>query len=57
MNKKVFKIEIQEVLSEIIEIEAYDINEAITKAKKMYKDEEIILDEQNYVTTEFSVSE
>lgn len=57
MSKKVFKIEIQETLSEIVEIEAKDLNEAILKAKKMYSEEEIILGEQNYVNTEFKISE
>jgi len=57
MNKKIFKIEIQEVLSETLEIEANDLNEAISRAKKMYYDEEIILNEQNYVNTEFKISE
>jgi len=57
MNKKIFKIEIQEILSETIEIEANDLNEAILKAKKMYYDEDIILSEQNYVNTEFKVYE
>lgn len=57
MSKEVFKIEIQETLSETIEIEAKDLNEAILKAKKMYNDEEIVLGEQNYVNTEFKISE
>lgn len=57
MNKKKFKIEIQEVLSETIEIEATDLNEAISEAKKMYNDEKVILGEQNFVNTEFKVSE
>ena len=34
MSKKNFKIEIQETLSETIEIEAKDLNEAISTAKK-----------------------
>lgn len=57
MSKQVFKIEIQETLSETIEIEAKDLNEAFLKAKKMYNDEEIVLGEQNYVNTEFKISE
>lgn len=57
MSKEIFKIEILETLSETIEIEAKDLNEAILKAKKMYNDEEIVLGEQNYVNTEFKISE
>lgn len=57
MSKEVFKIEIQETLSKTIEIEAKNLNEAILKAKSLYKDEEIILGEQNYVNTEFKISE
>jgi hypothetical protein len=57
MSTKIFKIEIQETLSETIEIEAKDLNEAISTAKKMYNDENIILDEQNFISTEFIASE
>lgn len=47
-----FKIEIQEFLSRIIEVEAEHIDEAISKVKRMYQREEIILDSEDYVTTE-----
>lgn len=47
-----FKIEIQEFLSKIIDIEAENINEAVSKTKKMYQNGEIILDSDDYVTTE-----
>jgi DpnD/PcfM-like protein len=47
-----FKIEIQEFLSRIVEIEAKSIDEAISKAKEMYQNEEIVLDENDYVTNE-----
>lgn len=39
-----FKIEIQELLSRTIDIQAQDVEEAIEKANKMYNSEEIILD-------------
>lgn len=39
-----FKIEIQELLSRTIDIEAQSIEEAIEKANKMYNSEEIVLD-------------
>ena len=47
-----FKIEVQEVLSRIIEIEAKNIDEAISKVKDMYQNEEIVLDSEDFVTSE-----
>jgi len=52
MEMKKFKIEIQELLSKIVEIEANNIDEAISKVKEMYQKEEAILDSDDYVTTE-----
>lgn len=48
----VYKIEIQEFLSKIVEIEAENINEAVSKVKELYQNEEIVLDSDDYVTTE-----
>lgn len=39
-----FKIEVQELLSRTIDIEAQNIEEAIVKANQMYKSEELVLD-------------
>lgn len=47
-----FKIEIQEFLSRIIEVEAENIDEAISKTKENYQNEEIVLDNDDFVTTE-----
>ena len=47
-----FKIEIQEFLSKIIEVEASDVEQAVSKVKEMYKKEEIVLDSEDYVKTE-----
>ena len=47
-----YRIEVQEFLSRIIDIEAGSIDEAIVKIKEMYKNEEIILDNNDYVATE-----
>jgi hypothetical protein len=47
-----FKIEIQEFLSRIIEIEAENIDEAISTVKQMYQNEEIVLDSGDFVSTE-----
>ena len=54
LSMKKFKIEVQEILSKIIEIEATDIEQAIYEVKKMYESEEIILNENDYITTEFT---
>lgn len=47
-----FKIEIQEFLSRIIEVEAKTENEAITKARAMYENQEIVLDSDDFVSSE-----
>lgn len=47
-----FKIEVQEFLSRIIEVEAENIHKAISKVKELYQKEEIVLDSNDYVTTE-----
>lgn len=47
-----FKIEVQEFLSRIVEIEAKNIDEAISKVTEMYQNEEIVLDCDDFVTTE-----
>lgn len=49
---ELFKIEIREFLSEIIEISAIDVEDAISKVKELYKKEEIVLDYNNCVATE-----
>lgn len=51
---KTFKIEILEFLSEIVEIEANSVDEAISEVKKRYYNEQIVLDDTNFVTTEFN---
>ena len=52
-----YKIEIQEFLSRVIEIEASSTWEAIVKAREMYRAEEIVLDGDDYVETEIIVVE
>lgn len=47
-----FKIEVQEFLSRIVEIEAKNIDEAISKVKKLYNSEEIVLDDEDFITSE-----
>jgi hypothetical protein len=52
-----FKIEIQEFLSRIIEVEAETKDEAISKVRELYRMEEIVLDSDDYVTTEIEIYE
>ena len=47
-----YKIEIQETLSRVIEMEASSPEEAIDKVREMYRDEEVVLDAYDYVGTE-----
>lgn len=52
MNK--YNIEIKETLSHVCQIEANSLTEAIIKAKHEYYNSNIILNENNLVTTEFN---
>ena len=56
-NMETFKIEVKETLSRIIEIEACSENEAFSKIQDLYNKEEIVLDADDYVGTEFLISE
>ncbi len=53
MEMNTFKIEVKETLSRIIEIEAISEDEAYFKVKEMYRNEEIVLDENDFVETDF----
>lgn len=50
-----YKIFIKEFLEKEVVVNAESKDKAISKAKQMYHDEEVILDESNYVATEFEV--
>ena len=54
-NMETFKIEVQEFLSRIIEVEANSKDEAIAKVCELYSLEEIVLDSDDYVTSEIKV--
>lgn len=45
---KTFKIEIKEVLSRVISIDAENLMEAISIAEKLYNKEEIVLDYNDF---------
>lgn len=52
-----FKVEITETLQYQEVIEAKDEQEAVTKLKEKYHNQEIVLNEENYVATDFKVIE
>ena len=54
---KKYRIEVTEVLSRIVEIEAKDEESAITTVKAMYRSCDIVLDASDYVLTEISVKD
>jgi hypothetical protein len=51
------KVEITETLQKTIEIEADNIEDALSIVIRKYKDSEIILDDTSYIDTEFKVVE
>lgn len=52
-----FIVQIEEQLSRNVEVEAVSEIEAISKVRKLYFEEEIVLDENDFVTVEFLNSE
>lgn len=54
---KEFKVEITETLQRTITIIAKDENAAINEAKDLYFDEEVVLDSNDYIDTDFEIVE
>lgn len=52
---KKYLIEITETLQKQIEVQANSREEAEQKIREQYRNEEIVLDDTNYVDTEFTV--
>jgi hypothetical protein len=50
----IYQIEIKEILSRIIEVEADDAIDARLLAEEMYRGEEIVLDYSDFDTVEFN---
>lgn len=48
-----YKVEITEILQKIIEIKAENKEDASHKAMKMYKNEEVILDNNDFIDVNF----
>ncbi len=54
---KKYSIEVLEVLSRIIEVEASDEEDAIEQVRQMYRKCEIVLDDSDYKATEIGMKE
>ncbi|MDY0315529.1 MAG: DpnD/PcfM family protein [Bacteroidales bacterium] len=52
---KTFEIEVLETLSRIVSVKAENQNNAILKVKEMYRNEEIVLDADDYIDTKISL--
>ena len=57
LRMKKYSIEVLEVLSRIVEVEASDEGDAIEKVRQMYRKCEIVLDDSDYKVTEISVKD
>lgn len=54
---KKYSIEVLEVLSRIVEVEASNDEDAIERVRQMYRKCEIVLDDSDYKVTEISVKD
>ena len=54
LRMKKYSIEVLEVLSRIVEVEASDVEDAIERVRQMYRKCEIVLDDSDYKVTEIS---
>ena len=54
---KKYSIEVLEVLSRTVEVEAADAETAIEKVRQMYRKCEIVLDDSDYIGTEICVKD
>lgn len=52
---KKYKVEITETLQRIIEVQAQSANDAIELIRQKYKKEEIVLSENDYISTEIDL--
>lgn len=53
--KKVYQIDIEETLRKTIFVKAEDEENALDLAKELYDNEEVVLDEEDFVETEYFV--
>ena len=52
-----YHIEIQETLVRVVAVEALSLDSAIVQVQEMYNNEEIVLDSDDYMDTEFLVKD
>lgn len=52
---QIFYIEVKERLSQLVEVTAHSEDEALLSVKQCYQDEEIILEADSHIATDFSV--
>ena len=50
-----FQIEIVETLSNIVEVNAEDEQDALMKAQEMYRNEDIVLYSDDFIDTKFNI--
>ena len=50
-----YKVEITETLQRIVEVESEDAESAISAARQMYRNEDIVLDDGDYKGVDFEV--
>ena len=50
---KIYKIEIEELLQKVVEVEADSLDEAIDKVHNAYRNEEYVLDYNDFKGVEF----
>ena len=53
--KRVFQIEIVETLSNIVEVSAENEQDALLKARDMYRNEEVVLYPDDFIDTKFNI--
>ena len=53
--KRVFQIEVVETLSNIVEVNAENEQEALLKAQDMYRNEEVVLYPDDFIDTKFNI--
>ena len=53
--KRVFQIEIVETLSNIVEVNAENEQDALLKAQDMYRNEEVVLYPNDFIDTKFNI--
>jgi hypothetical protein len=53
MEMKTFKIEVQELLARVVEVESNNLQEAMTNVQEKYRKAEIVLDYNDFVEANF----